>query len=140
MKREGRSATPVRKHPSHQHTTQNKRIFSIARMRERRCALCPEVAIMTPWGSCRVHLFLLLRWLGRQHMCRRLVRCVDVRLGRGHRRLDRLLSFVLTMPQDPTDLVIAQETSLYTIDGTALTQNHSENSLDICTLWSSRDQ
>ena len=78
----------------------------IARMREIRCALCPEVAIIILLG--RVHLFLLLRWLRRQHMDRVLVRRVDDRLCRRHCHLDRVLSFVrLDDAQVRTDLGIA---------------------------------
>jgi hypothetical protein len=71
------------------------------------------------------------------------VRRVDVCLGRQH-RLDRLLFFIrLEYAQVHTDLVIAlrtQEISLYKIDEIALIQNHSENSLNICKLLSSRNQ
>jgi hypothetical protein len=63
-------------------------------MRGRRRAICPDVAIITLLGSCRARLFSLLRWLGRQYMYRVLVRRVDVCLGRRHRHLDRVLSFV----------------------------------------------
>jgi len=78
---------------------------------ERRRELCPEVAIIILLGSCRIHLLLLLRWLGRQHMYRILVRCVDVRLGRRHRHLDRIFSFVrLDNAQVRTDFVISLRT------------------------------
>jgi len=74
---------------------------------ERRGVLCPEVAITVLLRRCRAHIVLLLRWLGRQYMCRILVRRVDVRLRRC-RHLNRVLSFIrLDNAQVCIDLVIA---------------------------------
>src|SRR5712691_8515038 len=92
------------------HCTKEK-IISNGENGKRCCALCPEAAVIVLLGSCRVHLFILLRWLRRQHMYRVLVRRVDVRLRRRHRHLDRVLSFVhLDDAQVRTDLGIALRT------------------------------
>ena len=70
--------------------------------------LRPEIPIEIFLFGCRIHLFLLFGWLGRQHVYRVLVHRVDVRLGSWYGHLDSVLAFVrLDNAQIRADLIIA---------------------------------
>jgi hypothetical protein len=106
------STTHIRQNPSHQHTTQKrKKRFRQSRqdqVKESACALCPEITVEILLFGCRVDLFLLLGWLGREHVYRVLVRSIDIGLVRRHGHLDCVVAFAhLDDTQVRADLVIA---------------------------------